>query len=66
MAHPKFGAGQRVEITRSGAFSAPSGSYRVVRALPLEAGPQQYRVRNESESFDRIMDEARLEAVGHD
>jgi hypothetical protein len=66
MALTKFDAGQRVTIVRSGAFSAPSGSYRVVVALPREAGPQQYRVRNDTEMFDRIMDEARLEAIRHD
>jgi hypothetical protein len=63
MAQTKFGAGQRVAIVRSGAFSAPSGVYRIVSALPLERGPQQYRVRNDNETFDRIMDEVRLEAV---
>jgi len=58
----KFGAGQRVSILRSGAFSAPSGAYRIVRALPLQGGPQQYRVKNETETFERVMDESRLEA----
>jgi hypothetical protein len=66
MAHPKFGAGQRVAIVRSGAFSAPSGSYRIVSALPLDRGPQQYRVRNDSEPYDRILDEARLEAISYE
>ena len=66
MAHTKFGAGQRVTIVSSGAFSAPSGSYRVIRALPRESGPQQYRVKNDVEMFDRILDEARLAAVAHD
>lgn len=66
MAHTKFGAGQRVSIVRSGAFSAPSGMYRVVRALPNEGGPQQYRVKNEAETFERVLDESRLEALGYD
>ncbi|HVK80524.1 MAG TPA: hypothetical protein VM915_07915 [Verrucomicrobiae bacterium] len=61
MAHTKFGAGQRVSIVRSGAFSAPSGTYRIVNAMPNEKGQQQYRVRNDAEAFDRIMDESRLE-----
>lgn len=61
MAHTKFGAGQRVSIVRSGAYSAPSGTYRIVNALPNETGRQQYRVRNDAEAFDRIMDESRLE-----
>ncbi len=62
----KFGDGQRVSIVKSGAFSAPSGPCRVISALPLERGPQQYRVRSEAESFDRIIDEARLEALIYD
>lgn len=66
MAEAKFGAGQRVSIMRSGAFSAPSGTYRIVRALPLERGPRQYQVRGETENFDRILDESRLEAVGYE
>jgi len=66
MAQTKFGAGQRVSIVRSGAFSAPSGFYRIVNVLPRERGPQQYRVRNDGESFDRVLDEARLEAALHD
>ncbi|HYD89538.1 MAG TPA: hypothetical protein VEA80_18810 [Vitreimonas sp.] len=66
MAQTKFGAGQRVSIVRSGAFSAPSGVYRVLNALPRERGPQQYRVRNETENFDRVMDEARLEAMAYE
>lgn len=66
MAQAKFGAGQRVSVVRSGSFAAPSGSYRIVSVLPSEGGPQQYRVRNEGEAFDRVLDEARLEAVRYD
>jgi hypothetical protein len=66
MAQTKFGAGERVSVVRSGAFSAPSGAYRIVAVLPRESGPQQYRVRNDGETFDRVLDEARLEAVRHD
>lgn len=66
MARTKFGEGQRVSILRSGSLAAPSGLCRIVSALPLERGPQQYRVRSEGETFDRIVDEARLEAVSHD
>jgi hypothetical protein len=63
MAQTKFSAGQRVSVTRANSFAAPGGSYRIVRALPLESGPQQYRVRNDNEMFDRIVEESRLEAV---
>lgn len=66
MTRTKFGAGQRVSILRSGAFSAPSGTYRIISALPHDSGPQQYRVKNESENFERVLDESRLEAAAHE
>lgn len=64
MALQKFAAGQRVMISQTKGFAAPMGNYRVVRALPLESGPQQYQVKNENENFERIVIESRLEAVG--
>lgn len=66
MAQTKFDAGQRVAIVRTAAFAAPSGDYRVVRALPLESGPQRYRVRHNNEAFDRIVDESRLKEVSYE
>lgn len=65
MAQTKFSAGQRVSIARGG-FGSPSGLFNILVALPRDAGPQQYRVRGESETFDRIVDEARLEPVSHE
>lgn len=62
MAQLKYGAGQRVSVLRGAGFAVPPGSYRVVGALPRGDGPQQYRIRNDNEMFDRIVDEARLEA----
>lgn len=65
MADVKFAAGQRVSLVgaRSFSASAPRGIYRVVAALPASAGPQQYRVRSDGETHDRVVDEVRLEAV---
>ena len=65
MADVKFAAGQRVALigARPIAAGAPRGVYRVVAALPKENGPQRYRVRSDGEMHDRIVDEARLEAV---
>ena len=63
----KFGAGQRVSVQGARWLSlAPAGAYHVVAALPVERGAQQYRVRHEGESFDRVIDEARLEAASND
>ncbi len=66
MAQTKFSAGQRVSVLRGGGFGGPAGFFRIVSSLPLESGPQQYRVRSDGETFDRIVDEARLEAVHHE
>ncbi len=66
MAQTKFSAGERVAITRAVGFSAISSTCRVIAPLPRDSGPQQYRVRSEAESFDRIIDEARLEAKSYE
>ncbi|MEQ1617259.1 MAG: hypothetical protein ABL883_02810 [Terricaulis sp.] len=63
MAHPLFGAGQRVNVAHAGRVSTPAGIYNVVRALPAEHGPVQYRIKSDTEAFERIVDETRLEAV---
>lgn len=65
MSQTRFRAGDRVQVTRA-AFGGPSGSCSVVSALPRDAGPQQYRVRSDGETFERIIDEARLEAMNYE
>ena len=65
MAQTKFSAGQRVLAARGG-VGAPAGNVSVVMALPKEAGPQQYRVRADGETFERVVEEGRLEAVSYD
>jgi hypothetical protein len=65
MAATKFSAGERALVARGG-FGLPSGAVQVLSALPRDAGPQQYRVRAEGESFERIIDEARLETISND
>jgi hypothetical protein len=66
MAQTKFSAGERVSVMRGVGFGAPAGVFRIVLPLPREAGPQQYRVRSEGETFDRIVEESRLEAMGYE
>ncbi len=65
MAQTKFSAGARLRITRS-VVGSPAATVSVVRALPKEAGPQQYRVRADGETFERVIEESRLEAVAYD
>jgi hypothetical protein len=66
MAQTKFSAGQRASVARGGSFGGPTGFVSIVTALPKNAGPQQYRVRSDGETFERVIDEARLEAVTYD
>jgi hypothetical protein len=66
MARTLYSAGQRVRVTRGAGFGGANGFCSVVNPLPREAGPQQYRVRGDEETFDRIVDEARLEAVSYE
>lgn len=66
MAPTKFSAGERVFVARGGNFGVPAGAVRILIALPREAGPQRYRVRADGENFERVIDEARLEAAGHE
>lgn len=65
MAQAKFDAGARLRVIRGG-IGAPAGTVSVVRVLPKEAGPQQYRVRADGETFERVIEEGRLEAVSYD
>ncbi|MFZ2029050.1 MAG: hypothetical protein WAU68_01970 [Vitreimonas sp.] len=65
MTQTRFRAGDRVQVTRA-SFGSPSGFCSILSALPRESGPQQYRVRSDNEGFDRIVDEARLEAMSYD
>ncbi|MFO1018760.1 MAG: hypothetical protein U1E03_14285 [Hyphomonadaceae bacterium] len=62
MAQTKFSAGARLRVTRTG-VGMPASNVSVVRVLPKESGPQQYRVRADGETFERVIEESRLEAV---
>ncbi len=66
MSQTRFRAGQRVQVTRANGYGGPTGICSIVTVLPRDAGPQQYRVHGDGESFDRIIDETRLEAVSYD
>ncbi len=63
MASPRFSAGQRVSILRMRPPFPPDGIYEIVKALPAERGPTQYRIKHQNEAFERVVDEARLEVL---
>jgi hypothetical protein len=58
---PLFRAGQRVNVMRTRASLAPGGIYKVIRALPSDGGPIRYRMKSDTETFERILDEVNLE-----
>lgn len=66
MAPTKFSAGERVSVSRGASFGVPTGAVEVLKALPRDAGPQRYRIRASGENFERVIDEARLEAIAHE
>ena len=65
MAQPKFAVGQIVELdTRGTPNSRPNGHYEVVRVLPAEdAGSRTYRIKSNSEPFERSAKEHEIVAV---
>lgn len=58
----KFTIGQTVRYT-SGTVGRPgaSGTYKVVRVLPLENDEQQYRIKSAHEAHERVARESQLD-----
>ncbi len=54
--------GQTVHYT-SGAFgrSGGSGSFRIVKLLPLEGDDYQYRIKSAGEPYERVAKESQLD-----
>ncbi len=67
MAEPvhKFRIGQSVDLIPSTFRSAASGHYEIVSLRPAEGGNPQYRVRNKSESHERVVGESDLILTAH-
>ncbi len=65
MPKPKFSAGERVEVA-SGRLNENirPGVYTVLRVLPVTNEGLQYRVKSALDTFDRIINEERLHALG--
>lgn len=59
----KFRPGQHVMVRTTAAFAGRSGVYTIIKALPREGGPQQYRIKCVDEVFDRVHHESGLEAI---
>jgi hypothetical protein len=66
MAIPLFSAGERVNVMRKREVHAPGGIYKIIRALPADGGPIKYRMKSDSETFERIVDESNLKHIEYD
>lgn len=58
----KYTLGQSVRYTSGpfGRFGA-TGSFKVVRLLPLEGDEHQYRIKSSGEAFERVAKESQLD-----
>ncbi|MDI4663553.1 hypothetical protein K9U40_04255 [Xanthobacter autotrophicus] len=45
-------------------FRSPSGRFRIIRELPPDRGEPSYRVKGESEAFERVARESELRHLG--
>lgn len=60
----KFQIGQNVLFTANTATRpAAAGSYSVVRLLPSDGGDAQYRIKSQTEAFERVARESQLDPV---
>lgn len=63
----RFAVGQRLSMAPGGRELARGASLcSVVFLLPYEGGALRYRVRSDSEGFERIVNEADLMPLGND
>jgi hypothetical protein len=60
-AHHRYHIGQRLRLMGGGStWARSSGGCKVIALMPHEGGAFYYRVRSETESFERIVAEADL------
>lgn len=60
----KFRDGQSVYLATRTAANASRGTYRIVRALPVERDDRRrYRIKSPAEAFERIADEHELSGL---
>jgi hypothetical protein len=61
MAKHKFKVGQRVQYARSHRGMVPSAtSYKISSLMPTEGGEQLYRIKADTEAFDRVARQSEL------
>lgn len=58
----KFKVGGWVEFVTG--FRSPTGRFRIVSELPVDRDEPSYRVKGESEAFERVARESELRRLG--
>ncbi len=57
----RFSIGQIVHFTPQFSGRATSGTYKIVRLMPIENDSRlRYRIKNASDSFERVAEETQL------
>lgn len=66
MGLPKFTVGQRVEFAPGplNPKSAAPKSFTILRVLPAEGTRRTYRIKGDTENFERVAEEVQLAEVG--
>jgi hypothetical protein len=60
---PQFRSGQRVRLCRASYRLSSVGDFKIVRVLPDEGGEPQYRIKNDGEAHERVVNESDLKSV---
>lgn len=56
----KFKIGRKVAFAVSDLFKAPLGEFEILRALPIERGVAQYRIKSLKDGHQRVAMESDL------
>lgn len=56
----KFAAGRKVQIAASDLRLSPLGQFEIVRAMPIEHGILQYRIKSLKDGHQRVVMESEL------
>lgn len=56
----KFKVGQIVDLIPATFRSAATGSYEIVRLVPIGSSDPQYRIKSKGEIFERVVSEGDL------
>ncbi len=56
----KYKVGRSVEVIASALHPRPLGRFEIVRALPVERGIHQYRIKSVLDGHERVVAESEL------